>query len=62
MKRFLDDLLARQPVPSRSNGYFPLNAQPASLLRCRDSRKTAEERRPAPAKRLAGRRRPLIRF
>ena len=50
MKRYLDELLGRQPVPSRSNGFFPLDPTPVSLLRCRKSRKTAAAKRPLIAK------------
>ena len=50
MKRYLDDLLGRQPVPSRSNGFFPLNPMPLALLRCRKSRKAAAAKRPLLAK------------
>ena len=45
MKRCLDAVLARQPVPSRSNGFFPLGPMPMSLLRCRIHRKAAADRR-----------------
>jgi len=56
MKRFLDDLLGRQPAPNRSNGFFPIGPMPQALLRCRQTRKDAVERRP---KQPVSRRRPL---
>lgn len=50
MKRYLDDILGRQPVPSHSNGFFPLNPMPLDLLRCRKTRKAAATKRPMIAK------------
>lgn len=38
MKRYLDDLLGRQPAPNRSNGFCPVGPMPQSLLRRRKSR------------------------
>ncbi|MBI2386459.1 MAG: hypothetical protein HYV14_10650 [Elusimicrobia bacterium] len=55
MKRFLDDLLGRQPAPNRSNGFFPIGPMPQALLRCRQGRKAAMNPQP---KRPVTRRRP----
>ncbi len=43
MKSYMDALLARRPVPTHSNGFFPLSPRPAALMR---NRKRRDSKRP----------------
>lgn len=46
MKSYLDGLLARRPVPTHANGFFPLRRPPESLVDGHKARKTPKCRRP----------------